>query len=138
MSNLGSLVFAVPRGTFLLAAGIALAGSGLAAAVPGPANTFRVGKRLLVGRPKTICVIEGKWADGAPFRYEGWDNCGKMHVRSVTEKEYKEAPSLGEHNDVTVADIPQRAEVLEISNEFSTTLVFRDRRGIQREILSGD
>lgn len=93
---------------------------------------------MFEGRPKTICVIEGKWADGAPFRYEAWDSCGKMHMRAVTEKEFKGAPSLGEDDRYSVADIPPGSQVFELNNGISTTLVFRDRKGVQREILSGD
>jgi hypothetical protein len=99
---------------------------------------FKVGSRALVGRPKTICEIKGKWADGGHFRYEAWDSCGKMRVRTVSEKDYKDAPSLGDDGHYSVADIPAGSEVLEISNGVSTTLVFRDRNAVQREILSRD
>lgn len=47
---------------------------------------FKVESRSLEGRPKSVCVIEGKWADGSYFRYETWDACSKMDVRAVTEK----------------------------------------------------
>lgn len=82
---------------------------------------------MFEGRPKTTCVIEGKWADGLPFRYEAWDSCGKMHVRAFTEKDYKNAPSLGDDDQYSVADIPRGSEVLEPNNGVSTALIFRDR-----------
>lgn len=108
-----------------------------AAAGPAP-KVFKIGTRSLEGRPKTICVIDGKWADGEYFRYETWDACNKMRVRTASEKDYKGTPSLGSSDCYSVADIPRGSEVLEISNGVSATLVFRDRKGIQHEILTGD
>ena len=121
----------------------ALSISLIATAAPGVAQrsapkVFKVGARLLEGRPKTICVLEGKWADGSFLHYEAWDTCDKMHVRVVSEKDYKDAPSLGDDDHYNVADIPRGAEVLELTNGVSTTLIFRDRHGIQREILTQD
>lgn len=109
-----------------------------AAPQPAPKKNFKIGSRSLQGRPETICVIEGKWADGAPLRVEGWDTCSMMHVRVVLEKDYKDAPSLGSDDQYGVADIPRGSEVLEITNNVSTTLIFRDRNGVQREILTQD
>lgn len=118
---------------------IILAGGSLAEAAPRQdSSIFKVGNRTFQGRPEVICAIEGTWADGAPFRYEGWDMCAKMRLRAVTEKDYRGAPSLGEDDDFTVADIPRRSEVIEITNGVSTTIVFRDRDGKQREILTRD
>lgn len=118
---------------------MSLAATSAANAAPRPApRVFKVGSRSLEGRPKQICVIAGKWADGEPFRYETWDACSEMHVRAVTEAEYKDAPSLGSDDQYSVADIPRGSEVLEISNGFSAALIFRDRDGVQREILSKD
>jgi hypothetical protein len=37
-----------------------------------------------------------------------------------------------------VADIPRGAEVLEVSNSYSSVLLFRDKGGEMREILSRD
>ena len=108
------------------------------AARPPATKLFKVGRRSLEGRDKTICVIEGKWAGGEYFRYGAWDSCSKMYMRRVTEKEYKDAPSLGAEKDPTVADILKGAEVLERENGVSKTLIFRDLKGEQREILSGD
>lgn len=117
---------------------VSLVATSSAEAAPRPAPTmFKIGSRSLEGRPKTICVIEGKWADGEPFRYDAWDTCSKMNVRSVSEKDYRDAPSLG-NDQYGVADIPRGSEVLELENGVSKTLVFRDRDGVQREILSGD
>ena len=115
-----------------------VATSAAEAAQRQPPKMFKIGSRSLEGRPKVICVIEGKWADGGYFRYEAWDACGKMRVRAVSEKESKGAPSLGSEDHYSVADIPRGSEVLEISNGVSTTLVFRDRNGEQREILTRD
>lgn len=60
-----------------------------------------------------------------------------MRVQTVSEKEYKDAPSLGTEDHYGVTDIPRGSEVLEISNGVSTTLIFRDRNG-DREILTRD
>ncbi len=110
-----------------------------AEAAPRPApKMFKVGSRSLEGRPKLICVIEGKWADGKPLRIETWDTCREMRVRAVVEKDYKDSPSLGEEDHHSVADIPRKSEVLEVTNGVSTTLIFRDRNGVQREILTRD
>ena len=121
----------------------ALSISLIATSAPGAAQraapkVFKVGTRALEGRPKTICVLEGKWADGSYLRYEAWDTCYKMRVRVVSEKDFRDAPSLGDDDHHSVADIPRGSEVLEITNGVSTTLIFRDRHGIQREILTRD
>jgi hypothetical protein len=101
-------------------------------------HRFKVGSAIFSGSAKTICVIEGKWADGELFRYEAWDECSEMRIRRVPEASYRGAPSLGASKDYTVADIPAKSEVLELSNGYSRVLLFRDRRGIMQEILSGD
>ena len=101
-------------------------------------HRFKVGNAIFAGSAKTICVIEGKWADGEHFRFEAWDECRAMRMRRVPESGYRGAPSLGASKDYTVADIPPGAEVLEVSNDYSSVLLFRDRRGAMREILSRD
>lgn len=57
-----------------------------------------------------------------------------MHMRAVIETEYKGEPSLGEDDQYSVVDIPRGSQVFELNNGVSTTLVFRDRKAIQREI----
>ncbi|HEY0027419.1 MAG TPA: hypothetical protein VGC35_06075 [Allosphingosinicella sp.] len=102
------------------------------------ARTFKVGGRTLEGRAKTVCVIEGKWADGEPFRYEGWDTCNELQVSSASLADYKDWRPRGGEGSLTVADIPQGAETIEISNDFSSVLVFRDRDGEMKEVLIRD
>lgn len=139
MSMLCPTSAALLKGVLLGLLPISLAAPSQVEAAQRPAaKLFKVGSRSLEGRPETICIIEGKWADGEPLRFQTWDTCGKMHVRAVSEKDYKDAPSLGDDDDYSVADIPRGSEVLEISNGVSTTLVFRDRNGEQREILTRD
>lgn len=109
------------------------------AAAPEPAaRAFKVGGRTLEGRPKTICVIEGKWADGEYFRYEGWDKCSEMRVSSASLADYKDWEPRGPKGSLSVADIPPGAETIEISNDFSSVLVFRDRNGELQEVLIRD
>lgn len=105
---------------------------------PAGLTSFKVGKQVFSGTPKTVCVIEGKWIDGEPFRYETWDSCREMTMRRATAAEYAGQRPRGSNKSVTVADIPPKGEVFEISNDFSSVLVFRDRAGVQREILIRD
>ena len=83
-------------------------------------------------------MIEGKWNDEEYFRYEAWDECSQLRMRRVPAGEYRDAPSLGTSGDYTVVHIPSGAEVLEVSNDYSSVLLFRDRNGVMREILSRD
>ena len=101
-------------------------------------HSFKVGGRILRGKLKVICVIEGKWSNGDDLRYEAWDACSKMRVRTVPRSEYAGAVALGNKDDVGVADIPANSEVLELSNDFSGVLIFRDRNGAVREIMTRD
>lgn len=111
----------------------------VAAAAPEPAaRAFKVGGRTLEGRPKTICVIEGKWADGSPFRYEGWDTCNELRVSSASLADYKDWEPRGRRGSPTVADIPLGTETIEITNDFSSVLIFRDRNGEMKEVLIRD
>lgn len=109
-----------------------------AAAAPAAKKTFKVGKSTFTGTPRTICVIEGEWADSQPFRYDAWDECSKMNVRRASAKQYAGAPSLGENDEYEVSDIPPGSEVLEVDNTYTTVLLFRDRKGVMREIMIGD
>lgn len=114
---------------------------GIAAAKPAPApeaHRFDVGGSIFAGSAKTICVIEGQWKDGEHFRFEAWDECSQMRMRRVAATTYRSARSLGNNQDFTSADIPAGAEVLELSNDFSSVLLFRDINGVMREILSRD
>lgn len=124
--------------TIALVAGLLSVGVQSAAAAPAAKKTFKVGKSFFTGTPRTICVIEGNWADSQPFRYDAWDECSKMNVRRATAKQYAGAPSLGENDEYEVTDIPPDSDVLEIDNNYSTVLLFRDRKGIMREIMIGD
>ena len=141
------MLFIVMRS--LLALGAAV---GLAAVLCSPTNaaptkpskidpsilTFKVDRRTFLGTAKTVCVIEGKWADGELFRYEAWDKCADMSMRRATKAEFKDAPSLGNNDDYEVTDIPDGSEVIQINNDYSSVLLFRDGKGVMRTILVGD
>ncbi len=101
-------------------------------------RTFKVDHRTFLGTAKTVCVIEGKWADGELFRYEAWDKCADMSMRHATKAEFKDAPSLGDADDYEVADIPDGSEVIQINNDYSSVLIFRDGKSVMRTILVGD
>ncbi len=101
-------------------------------------RTFKVDGRTFSGTAKTVCVIEGKWADGEFFRYEAWDKCADMAMRRTTKTEFKDAPSLGDDDDYEVADIPDGSEVIQINNDYSSVLLFRDGKSNMRTILVGD
>lgn len=102
-----------------------------------PSKTFKVGRVTFEGTPKTICIIRGRWADGESLRYEAWDECSEMTLRHIAASEYRNAPSLGE-GDTGVKDTPTGAEVFEISNQYSSVLLFRDKKGVKRTIMTGD
>lgn len=124
-----------------LVAGAIVFAPAATAAKPAPAaklHRFDVGGVPFAGSEKTICVIQGRWRNGEPFRFEAWDECSEMRLRRVPAEEYRQARSLGTNRDYTVADIPAGAEVLEVSNGYSSVLLFNDRRGVMREILSRD
>lgn len=108
-----------------------------AAAAKMSLTRFSVGARALTGTPKLVCVIEGRWADGEPLRFESWDACPLMHVRPATLEELRGHGTRGQ-STAGFSDIPEGAEVLEFSNEYSSVLVFRDAKGRTREILIRD
>lgn len=111
------------------------------AAVAAPAaepRTFKVGKQTFAGRPKTICVIEGKWSDGQPFTYDTWDTCAEIKVHAASLAEYEGWAPRGPKGAKTVVDIPAGSEVIEISNDFSSVLIYRDQRGDIQEVLIRD
>lgn len=108
------------------------------AAPAAKTTTYKVGTSTFTGSSKTICVIEGQWADGLPVRYEAWDRCSAMKVRRVTAKQYVGSPSLGAYDDFEITDIPPGSDVLEVGNEHSVILLFRDRKGVMREIMIRD
>lgn len=131
--------FALARAALLATLLISPVVTSMAEAAPkSSAHTFKVGSRTLQGQPKTICVIEGKWADGEPFRYEGWDTCKEMQVSSASLAQYKGREPRGRKGSPTVADIPPGTETIEISNDFSSVLVFRDADGEMQEVLIRD
>ena len=101
-------------------------------------HRFNVGGTMFGGMAKTICVIEGTWKDGEHFRFEAWDECGKMLIRRVPAGSYQNSRSLGSADEHTVSDIPAGSEVLEVSNDYSSVLLFRDAGGVMREILTRD
>lgn len=103
-----------------------------------PAKTFIVGGRQFRGTAKTICVIEGKWANGEYFRYEAWDSCAEMSMRRTSHAEFKTEESYGNEDDPKISDIPAKSEVIEMSNGSSSVLLFRDRGGVMREITISD
>lgn len=101
-------------------------------------RTFQVAGRPFTGTAKTICVIEGKWADGEYFRYEAWDRCADMSMRRTSHADFKDEESYGNVDDPKVTDIPEKSEVFEVSNGSSSVLLFRDRKGVMREITISD
>lgn len=101
-------------------------------------KTFEVAGRDFAGTAKTICVIEGKWADGQQFRYEAWDTCADMAMRRTSYAEFKDEESYGNEDDPNVTDIPEKSEVFEVSNGSSSVLLFRDGKGVMREIMISD
>ena len=101
-------------------------------------HRFNVGGSVFAGSAKTICVIEGKWRDGGFFRFEAWDECSQMRMRRMPAASYRDVSAHGSNRGYTVADIPRGAEVLEVSNSYSSVLLFRDKGGEMREILSRD
>jgi len=115
-----------------------LASSVAQAAPRAKPHIFKVGKRSFEGRAETICTIEGRWADGEYFRYQGWDACAKMRISSASLANYKGWAPCGRKGSLTVADIPPKAETIEISNDVSSVLVFRDQNGIMQEVLIRD
>lgn len=132
-----------PTITFLAAASIGLVVmtatvTAAAAAPPAPSSTFKVGEQTFHGRAKTICQIEGKWADGQPFFYDAWDSCAEMKVNPASLADYEGWAPRGPKGSPTVADIPQGSEVIEINNGVSSVLIYRDRRGDIREVLVRD
>ena len=104
-------------------------------AAPAPATTFKVAGRTIVGTPKMNCVLEGKWADGSRFRYEAWDACSRIKVRRVTEQD---ARRNGEPIEGDFADIPPGAELVEVSNAYSTVVLYLDRDGEMKELTTAD
>lgn len=139
MLNLRTLICKPLKATVLAALLVSPVVSTAADAAPkSTIRAFKVGGRTLQGSPKTICVIEGKWADGEHFRYEAWDTCKEMQVTSAKLADYKGWEPRGRKGSPTVADIPPTAEPIEISNGFSSVLVFRDRDGEMKEVLIRD
>lgn len=121
-----------------LGAALLLVGAAQATQPASSHHVFPSGGASFAGTPKTICVIKGQWADGNDFRYETWDSCSNMQIVRGTQANYADAISLGDDERFTGADIPTGSEVIEISNDFSSVIVFRDNAGRTREILIHD
>lgn len=133
-----SFTFAQVRGGLLAALFMGIVPMTAAQAAKPATHNFKVGGRTLLGEPKTVCVIKGTWGDGSLFRYEGWDSCQKMRITAASLAAFKGWKPRGRKGDLTVADIPAGSEVMEVSNDFSSVLVFRDRNGETREVLIRD
>lgn len=104
---------------------------------PKATRTFKVGQATFTGTSKTICVIEGQWADGEPFRYEAWDRCAAMTITRVppTDRDQVVEQVLGPNRTFTV---PAGSEGFHIGNDYSTVWVFRNRQGEVEEMLISD
>lgn len=89
-------------------------------------------------KSETICVFEGEWADGEPFRYQGWDTCPKMKITRGDQVKYRSENPRGNDKRLSGRDIPSGAEVIDITNGASTVILFRDATGHTREILIRD
>ncbi|MFC7538134.1 hypothetical protein ACFQPG_12300 [Sphingomonas sp. GCM10030256] len=100
-------------------------------------RTFKVGSATFTGTPKTICVIEGRWADGDPFRYEAWDSCTNMTVTRVPPKSHDQVIEqvLGPNRTFNV---PAGSEGFHVGNDYSTVWLFRNKKGEMEEILISD
>ncbi len=85
-----------------------------------------------------MCVIEGRWADGGEFRYQAWDVCSKMKVKRGTQNQYADFRPHGSDKRFKGGDIPINSEVIEIGNDFSAIVIFKDRLGMEREIMFRD
>lgn len=105
---------------------------------PSGTRTFKVGSMTFSGKPKIVCVIEGKWSDSEPFRFDAWDECSQMQISRGTQADYQSVRPRGTDKRFAGTDIPSGSEVFVISNNYSTVLVFRDKHGIDREILIRD
>lgn len=127
-------VSAVAAGSTICAFAPALAA---ARGTHGRPHQFKVGSTTFTGTPKTVCVTKGMMSDGKSFRFEAWDECAKMRIRRLLATEYKNAPSLCTNDSFTVADIPPGADVIEVSNDYSSVLLFHDKNGVLGNILSG-
>ena len=91
---------------------------------------------MLVGTSKSVCMIQGKWADGQPLNYQAWDECPRLSVIKVSYDEIRNERSYDD--DRPVAAIPKSAEMFRIGNENSEVLLYRDERGETRSIMISD
>jgi hypothetical protein len=127
---------------FMVAAAAMLCSPGAAAEPPRKSKTQKssllLGNRSLEMAAKEICVLSGAWASGEPLRYEAWDKCSALSVRSVPAGELAEQlrSEVGPKRPRT--DIPVGAEVIEVANDFSRVLIYRGPGGETLEVLVGD
>lgn len=115
----------------------------LACLAPIPANAVPTGRPTKVGAiavtatPKSICVFE--WSQGdQQHRYEAWDSCPNMTIRRATPEFMRGVRPQGRDKQTTVADVPPNAPAFVLGNSYSEVLIFVDRHGEVREILTAD
>lgn len=101
-------------------------------------HMFKVGSKTFYGTDNNnVCVIDGKWSDGAPLHYKAWDKCAKMSIYHPTKSYLKDAVSLLD-GEPDIKVIPKGTELFRVENGVSTVLVFRDRKGNVKSITTGD
>lgn len=110
------------------------------ALAPAPMNTgkvFEVEGRKFTGSNSRVCIIEGRWSDGEPFRYQAWDACEKMTMKWVAPMP---SPEMVEQVNGTNRRfvVPAGSESFHIGNDLSVVRVFRNFKGELEEILVSD
>lgn len=100
-------------------------------------KTFKVANRSFTGTAKTICVLEGSWADGESFRYEAWDRCDKITIEWVRAKSTPQTVEQVHGRNKTFV-IPAGSEGFIVANDHSRVWLFRDKEGEVQEILISD
>ena len=135
------MTHAIARRSFpiLFAAAMCLSSSAMAqsAKSSGTQRQFKVGPSVLIGRPKNVCVLEGKWADGEPFRYQAWDSCSKITIEWVAPVRRPQTVNQVYGRDRTFV-IPAGRDGYKISNDSSGVWLFRNNDGEVEEILVRD
>lgn len=100
-------------------------------------RTLKMGGAVVKASPKAICVFEWAYGD-QQGRYEGWDSCARMTIRTATPTYLRGVRAHGRDKSVTVADIPRGAPSFVVGNGVSEVLIFIDRNGEVREIMTAD
>lgn len=120
-------------------AALVISGSILSPALgAGPAGAMSPQNHAFSKMPKVVCALKGEWADGEPFHYQSWDTCSKTKVRRGNQATYAAERPRGSDKRLSGKDIPAGGEVIEVSNDHSVVIVFRDEGGRTREILIRD